>query len=173
MFFGRRAKQASTMTSISPDEFRSLCGLWPTGVSIVTTRDLAGHHFGLTMNSITSVSLEPPLLLVCLANSSETLEAICDSRIFCINLLASDQEDLSRRFASRSLDKFQGVRFSAGQLGAPVIDGVLGAMECRVEDIFPGGDHKIVVGRCVHGEKFNCDAAPLVFVRSRYGAALA
>ncbi len=161
------------MTSISADEFRALFGLWPTGVSIVTTRDLAGRHFGLTMNSITSVSLEPPLLLVCLANESETLDAICDSRMFCINLLASDQEDLSRRFAHRSADKFQGVSFSNGHLGAPILDGVLGAMECRVRDIFPGGDHRIVVGQCIHGEKFNDDAAPLVFVRSRYGAALA
>lgn len=170
MTFWRRDKTAAEAFSVDSDEFRSLCGLWPTGVSIVTTRDGQGRSYGVTMNSVTSVSLEPPLLLICLRNESDTLTAMRESGMFCINLLASGQEDLSRRFAHRRPDKFKGTRTHDGRLGAPVLEGVLAALECRVEEVYPGGDHRIVVGEMVHGVRYNENALPLVYFKGNYSA---
>jgi len=93
-------------TTISPENFRKASGLWATGVSIVTTIDGSGAPFGLTMNSVTSLSLNPPLYLVNLDNGSDTLTALMESRAFCINVLASDQQALSNKFAKKGGDKF-------------------------------------------------------------------
>lgn len=170
MTFWRKDRTSAETFSVGPDEFRSLCGLWPTGVSVVTTRNGAGAAYGVTMNSVTSVSLEPPLLLICLTNDSETLAAMRESSVFCINVLTSEQAELSRRFAHRRADKFTGVAVHDGRLGLPVLDGALAAMECRVEHVYPGGDHKIVVGELVHGVCYDEEAAPLVYFKGEYSA---
>lgn len=170
MTFWRRDKTGAETFSVGADEFRTLCGLWPTGVSVVTTRNGAGKAYGVTMNSVTSVSLEPPLLLICLTNASDTLAAMRESGIFCISVLTSAQEDLSKRFAHRRSDKFDGVAVHDGRLGAPVLDGALAALECRVEEVYPGGDHKIVVGELVHGVCYDDEAAPLIYFKGQYAA---
>jgi len=170
MTFWRRDKTGAESFSVGPDEFRALCGLWPTGVSVVTTRGVEGRPYGVTMNSVTSVSLEPPLLLICLTNDSETLAAIRASGIFCINVLTSAQEDLSQRFAHRRADKFDGVPVHDGRLGTPVLDGALAALECRLEEVYPGGDHKIVVGELVHGVCYDDEATPLIYFKGQYAA---
>ncbi len=166
----RKDKTDAQTFSVGPDAFRALCRLWPTGVSVVTTRDSAGRAYGMTMNSVTSVSLEPPLLLICITNGSDALEAMCESGVFCINILTSAQENLSRRFALPSADKFDGIAVHDGRLGAPVVDGALAALECRVEQVYPGGDHKIVVGELMHGVCHNDGAAPLIYFKGQYDA---
>ena len=170
MTFWRKDKTAAEAFSASPEEFKACFRLWPTGVSVVTTRDSEGRAYGVTMNSITSVSLEPPLLLMCLGNNSDTLAALRSSGIFCVNFLASGQEGISTRFAEIRPDKFRGVTSHDGRLGAPVLAGVLAALECRVEEVYPGGDHQIILGELVHGTRYNPDAAPLVYVNRQYSA---
>ncbi len=136
-------------TTISPENFRKASGLWATGVSIVTTIDGHGAPFGLTMNSVTSLSLNPPLYLVNLDKGSDTLIALLESRAFCINVLASDQQALSNKFAKKGGDKFSDVAYTAGATGAPRINGALMCIDCGINALHAGGDHQIVVGDVV------------------------
>lgn len=159
------------MTStISPDDFRKASGLWATGVSIVTTIDEAGKPFGLTMNAVTSLSLEPPQYVVNVDNKSDTLNAMLASRVFCINVLSSDQQELSNRFAKKGDDKFAAVAFTTGTTGAPQLDGCLMCIDCRVEAVHPGGDHQIVVGLVdsIVTKGAEKDQKPLLFFGGRY-----
>ncbi len=132
--------------TISPEEFRRASGLWATGVCIVTTVDGNGKTYGLTMNAVTSLSLNPAMFIVCVDNSSDTLGPMRDSRVFCINVLASTQQELSNRFAKKSEDKFTGVPHARGVTDAPLLDGALLCIECEVSNIVAGGDHQIMLG---------------------------
>ena len=136
-------------TKITPDNFRKASGLWATGVSIVTTIDNDGQPFGLTMNSVTSLSLDPPLYIVNVDNGSDTRAPMLASSAFCINVLADGQQDLSNRFAKKGDDKFNGVKHSAGATGAPRLAGSLMSIDCKVSAVHDGGDHKIVVGEVI------------------------
>lgn len=160
-----------TDSSITSDQFRRASGLWATGVSIVTTVDAAGKGYGLTMNAVTSLSLNPPMFIVCVDNNSDTLGPMRDSRVYCINVLTSAQQDLSNRFAKKGEDKFVGVGHSRGVTGAPVLDGVLLAIECEVSAIVAGGDHQIVCGEVRRILTNDApDAAPLLYFGGRYAA---
>ena len=159
------------MTVINADDFRRACGLWATGVSIVTSVDGQGKPFGLTMNAVTSLSLDPPMFLVCVDKGSDTLKAILDSGVFCVNVLAQGQQALSDRFAKKGDDKFSGIEHEAGSTGAPVLAGTLLAIECTVKAVLPGGDHEIFCGeveqvRADHAES----AEPLLYYGGQYGA---
>jgi flavin reductase (DIM6/NTAB) family NADH-FMN oxidoreductase RutF len=147
-------------------ELRRLMGQWATGVSVVTS---AGPR-GCTANAITSLSLDPPLVLACLDHGSNTLEALRVTRRFCINVLAAGQEKLARGFARKCSEeeKFGGIPHSVVD-GVPVLDGVLAWLLCDLEDELPGGDHAIVIGRPVRGSA-DPAAAPLVFFRGAYSA---
>jgi flavin reductase (DIM6/NTAB) family NADH-FMN oxidoreductase RutF len=155
---------------IDPNDFRKACGLWATGVSIVTTVDSKGKPFGLTMNAVSSLSLDPPMFLVCVDNGSDTLAAILDSGVFCVNVLTRAQKALSDRFAKKGDDKFSGIEHAAGATGAPVLADTLLAIECSVKDVLPGGDHQIFCGEvrrvCANDA---ADAAPLLYYGGRYG----
>lgn len=140
------SKTASDELTIDRSDFRRFAGHFVTGVSIVTTCDASGQPFGLTVNSVTSLSLDPPLYLICLSNDSNTLSALLESHIFAIHFLSAEQEAICRRFASKALDKFSLVAHAPGFCGAPVIEDVLAVCECRVQAVYPGGDHTIVVG---------------------------
>ena len=158
--------------TISPDEFRKASGLWATGVSIVTTVDNAQKPYGLTMNSVTSLSLNPPLYLVNVDKGSDTLAPMLESKAFCINVLAAGQEDLSNRFAKKGDDKFADVDFDIGRTGAPRLNGSLMTIECRVTDVHEGGDHHIVVG-AVEDITTNLgegEPEPLLYFSGRYAA---
>lgn len=157
--------------SITPETFRRASGLWATGVSIVTTVDGAGKPYGLTMNAVTSLSLNPPMFIVCVDNNSDTLAPMRDSKVFCINVLASSQQDLSNRFAKKGDEKFNGVAHAPGATGAPLLDGALLCIECRVSDIVAGGDHQIMLGevqRIVSND--SADIEPLLYFGGRYAA---
>src|SRR5213594_5065054 len=102
-----------------PSELRKVMGCFATGVTIITTRDQAGKPYGLTANAVTSLSLTPPLLLICVDRKAETFPHFFDSKIFVLNILGEDQEEVSRRFAKTGGDKFAGVPYRLGRLGTP------------------------------------------------------
>src|SRR2546422_7142174 len=113
-------------------ELRRVMGLFATGVTIITTRDGKGNFYGLTANAFTSLSLVPPLVLICIDRKAETFAHFYDSKCFVVNILAEDQQELSARFSKSGGDKFAGVAHRPGHLGVPLIEGALGALECRI-----------------------------------------
>ena len=141
-------------------------GCFATGVTVITTRDQSGQPYGLTANAVTSLSLEPPLLLICVDRKAETFPHFFDSKIFVLNILAEDQEEVSRRFAKTGGDKFAGVPCRIGHLDTPILEGTLGHVECRIIETLEGGDHVIHVGEVEHAEAR--DGRPLLFFRGRY-----
>jgi flavin reductase (DIM6/NTAB) family NADH-FMN oxidoreductase RutF len=151
-------------------DFKQAVGVFTTGVTVVTSCDDAGVRYGLTANSFTSVSLEPPLVLFCAYHLAPSLEGLIRSEHFAINVLASDQEDIAKRFARPAADKFAGLDWRVGIFGAPLLDRCIAHIECTLEQCHPSGDHDIVVGR-VHRVRFYA-GEPLIFHRSRYGTAV-
>lgn len=152
-------------TSPQSRALRDAFGLFATGVTIVTGRKPDGEPAGVTVNSFTSVSLTPPLLLWCLQNASTSLDAFAVGREFAVHVLSLDHEDEAMHFARRAADKFP-ARF-AGGAGSPRIDGALCRLECLVEAHHAGGDHTIILGRV-----FRCESAggaPLVFHGGVFG----
>jgi flavin reductase (DIM6/NTAB) family NADH-FMN oxidoreductase RutF len=149
-------------------EFRALMSRWATGVAIVTARDDRGDA-GLTVNALVSVSLAPPSLLVSLTVDADTTPVIQRSRSFVANFLAADQRALSERFATvlPPGEKFRDLPVHRGTTGAALLDGTLGAVECRVAAWIPRYDHVLIVGEVVHQE-VGRDAPPLLFLRSGY-----
>lgn len=125
---------------------REFAGHFPTGVTVVTACDGNGQSHGMTVSSVTSVSLDPPLLLVCLANTSKTFHALEQSGVFCIHVLADHQSAIATTFSRKGNDKFRDVSHRHTTLGAPLIEEALASAECRVTKTVPGGDHTIVIG---------------------------
>jgi flavin reductase (DIM6/NTAB) family NADH-FMN oxidoreductase RutF len=158
-------------SDISSDEFRHAVGHFATGVTVVTSIDSDGEPVGTTANAVSSLSLDPPLVLVCFDRASVTLEAICAHGAFAVNVLAARQQQLSANFARRGLAAaWDGVRHRRGRTGSPRLDGVLASLECTVEHRIAGGDHEIVVGRVRDVETGPADGTPLLFWRGRYAS---
>ncbi|WP_069801643.1 flavin reductase family protein [Thermogemmatispora onikobensis] len=137
--------------SIDREFFRHVLGQFATGVTVVTTRGSAGL-VGLTVNAFCSVSLDPPLVLVCIDLKSRTLQAIRESRIFAINILSEGQEELARCFALPSEERYRyfcHAPYHLGITGAPLLEGTLGFVEARLVADYPGGDHAILLGEVV------------------------
>jgi flavin reductase (DIM6/NTAB) family NADH-FMN oxidoreductase RutF len=130
-------------------EFRRALGQFASGVTVVTTIDAAGQPQGLTASSFCSVSLAPPLVLVCVDNRISARRAIEESRFFTVSVLAETQEAVSRRFASGAADKFAGPGLVPGTNGAVLVSGALAHMECRLAAAHLAGDHTIFVGEVV------------------------
>lgn len=131
---------------IDPRALRDAAGQFATGVTVVTTLDRRGTPVGLTANSFTSVSLEPPMVLFCLEKTSETLTAFESGGGFAVHVLGAGQLELSIRFASRGIDRFEGLHWTPGIGGVPVLDGALAVFECSTTHAYEGGDHVIFVG---------------------------
>jgi len=134
--------------------------------AVVVTTELEGQAYGMTVASFASLSLHPPLVLVCIESTVKTHDAIIGAGKFGVSMLAADQADVSGRFASRSDDKFTGIEVRTGTLGVPLIKGALTTLECRVFERYPGGDHSIFVGEVVEAE--TSESAPLLYFRSGY-----
>lgn len=132
-----------------PRDLRRALGTFATGVTVVTTVGEGGQPVGLTVNSFSSVSLEPPLVLWSLVVKSPQLEVFRSAPHFAVNILAEEQEALCRQFASPVPDRFADVAWRAGVGGVPVIDGAVAQFECVTETSHPGGDHEIFIGRVV------------------------
>ena len=144
----------------------TVMGCFATGVTVITTRDQGGRPYGLTANAVTSLSLEPPLLLICVDRKAETFPHFFDSKIFVLNILSAEQEEISRRFARTGGDKFAGIAYRVGHLDTPILEGTLGHVECRIIETLEGGDHVIHVGEVEYAEAR--DGPPLIFYRGRY-----
>ena len=148
-------------------EFRRLMGFWATGVSVITAQGDDGPA-GATANALTSLSLEPPLALVCFDLSSRTLHAVRESERFCINMLAAGQENVSRLFATKQTqeEKFAEIDHRL-EHGAPVIDGCLAWLVCALDSELRRGDHVVAIGRLLGGG-MDEEANPLLFYRASY-----
>lgn len=151
--------------------FRSVMAQFATGVVVVTGRDEEGAPRGMTCQSFSSLSLDPPLVMVCPARSSSSWPQMGPQGTFAVNVLSSGQTDLSGRFARSGTDKFADTVWHEGELGVPLLDGALAHIECELEAVYPGGDHYIVVGRvkALHsdlGDETPLD--PLLYYRSSY-----
>jgi flavin reductase (DIM6/NTAB) family NADH-FMN oxidoreductase RutF len=144
---------------------------WATGVAVVTSRDDSGSR-GATTNALTSLSLDPLLVLVALNHSSNTLQTLRNARRFCINVLASDQEEIARRFATKASgeEKLAGVAHELVD-GLPVLEGIVGWLACDLDEELEGGDHTIVLGRPVAAGT-DPEASPLVFYGGRFHAGI-
>ena len=152
---------------MEPVDFRLLMGFWATGVSVITAQGNEGPA-GATANALSSLSLEPPLALVCFDLSSRTLAAVRESERFCINMLSSGQEDVSRLFATKKSqeEKFAEIDHHLVQ-GVPVIDDCLAYLVCGLDSELRRGDHVIAIGQVLESG-VDEDAAPLLFYRSEY-----
>jgi flavin reductase (DIM6/NTAB) family NADH-FMN oxidoreductase RutF len=152
---------------VDATQLRSVCGHFVTGVTIVTSVD-GQEPVGLTVNSFTSVSLDPPLILFCLHRASSVRRAILATKCFTVNILAEAQHDLSRRFATRGVSRFSAVPYSTGSNGAPVLQDALAHVSCRLIEELQGGDHVIVLGEVTDVGIIDESAAPLTFFRGSH-----
>jgi flavin reductase (DIM6/NTAB) family NADH-FMN oxidoreductase RutF len=160
-----------TEAEVTAAALRHAMGHFATGVTVVTSIDATGRPVGTTANAVSSLSLEPPLLLVCFDRSSQTLAAIATHGAFAVNILAAPQQELSANFARRGLAAdWNDVPHRPGLTGSPRLHGVLATLECTVEHRLPGGDHEIVVGRVRHAQTSDGEVAPLLFWRGRYAS---
>jgi flavin reductase (DIM6/NTAB) family NADH-FMN oxidoreductase RutF len=154
---------------VSAAAFRYAMGHFATGVTVVTSVDLDGQPVGTTVNAVTSVSLDPPLLLVCLDHASLTLAAMRSHGAFVINVLSAPQQHLSANFARRGLAaSWDGVRHWRGPTGSPRLHGALATVECTVQHQLTAGDHEIVVGRVREVVADSQEDTPLLFWRGSY-----
>lgn len=163
--------QDESPAAVSAAEFRQAMGQLATGVTVITTLASDGEPVGTTVSAVTALSLEPPLVLVCLDQDSTTLQALRAHGAFAVNVLAAPQRHLSANFARRGLAAaWDGIRHRPGPTGSPQLEGTLGLVECTVEDVFPGGDHEIVIGRVRHAEATARDAGALVHWQGSYAS---
>ena len=151
---------------IDKNELRRVMGHFATGVTVITTLNKAGQLHGLTANAFTSVSLAPPLLLICVDKKAESYPSFEESKVFTVNVLGDEQEALSRRFAVSGGDKFQGVAYRLGANGAPILDGAIAHLECKLAAAYDGGDHTIYLGESQEAE--TRDGKPRLFFRGGY-----
>ena len=152
--------------AIDQRHFRNVMGTFATGVAIISTK-VDGNVHGITANSFSSVSLDPPLVLFCLGRSSTNFSAFMTTDNFAVNILAAGQDALSTRFAIFEGDRFEGVGWQSWETGAPIVDGVISAADCILEARHDAGDHVIIVGRVLRAEKF-FDASPLLYFKGGY-----
>ncbi|HEY4364810.1 MAG TPA: flavin reductase family protein [Bryobacteraceae bacterium] len=152
---------------VSADEFRLVCSRFATGVCIVTTITPEHVPHGITVNSFTSLSLDPPLVMVAIGSRSTQLPAFEEAGLFAVNILEEAQETLSRHFARhRQEGRFEGIPWSAGPTGSPLFPDTLGAIECEIVQTFVTGDHRVLVGKVLHAQAH--EGKPLLYYRSGY-----
>lgn len=151
---------------INKDEFRAALGRFASGVTVVTTKDAAGRLHGITVSAFCSVSLAPPLILICIDKQTGSHHAFEQNEFFTVNILREDQQHYSDQFASHLPDKFHGIEFHENDNGVPVLKDVLANLECRRVNAHDNGDHTIFVGEI---EKTTVtDGKPLVYFHGNY-----
>ena len=152
--------------AMEAQELRRIMGHFATGVTVITTKDKGGSPNGLTANAFMSLSLNPPLVVISVDKGATCYACFEMQNGFTVNFLSEEQEDVSRRFATKGVDKFADLHWRAGTNGAAIIDGALGYVECKIIECHDGGDHTIVVGEIVNagasGER------PLLFFKGKY-----
>lgn len=165
-------ERAEATAGFTSSDFRKTLGAFATGVTVVTTSG-ESHAYGMTANAFSSLSLDPPLVLVCVRSGAEGMEQLLGNQVFAINILSAHQEPISRYFASknrpRGRDAFRDVAHRVHVTGSPIIDEVAASMDCRLYSVQEAGDHHIFIGEVLSVEVSD-DAEPLVFHGGRYRA---
>jgi len=154
------------MPGVDPAQFRQLLGRFATGVTVLTTQDPRGRPIGMTASSVASVSLHPPLVLVSVDHANDMHAALKAAPRFVLNVLAADQEAISRRFAVDHPNRFERISYRETQHGMPVLDGVVASIECEKQGEAPGGDHTVFFGLVTGGSV--TDGSPLLYYRGGY-----
>ncbi|MBI1792322.1 MAG: flavin reductase family protein [Acidobacteria bacterium] len=155
-------------SSLSPQDLRRACAQFATGITVVTVLDPEGTPHGMTANSFTSVSLDPPLVLVCVDYRTRLLGYLQPGVAFGVNVLGEDQQDLSAQFARSGQDRFNGVEWITGETGVPLFPGVLAALECMVARAVEGGDHAVLIAEVMRVSW--TEGRPLLYFNSSYQA---
>lgn len=150
-------------------QFRRACACFTTGITVSTARGADGTPHGFTANSFTSVSMEPPLILICVDNKANVLRHFEQAKHFGVNILAEHQEAISVRFAERGLDRFSSIDWHPGETGVPLLDRALARFECATLQTIPGGDHTIFLGEVLHADWQ--EGAPLLYYARSYHTA--
>ena len=151
---------------VSKDEFRQAMSRFISGVTVVTSKSEDGVLLGITVSAFSSLSLDPPLVIICIGKNASLHDHLKEGRHFAVNVLSAHQEHLSRRFASRENNRFEGVGHHEGETGSPLIEGALANIECRILHSYPGGDHTVFVGEVVATHA--TDDGPLAYFRGGY-----
>lgn len=151
---------------VTNDEFRHVLGRFASGVTVVTTNN-DGQLSGLTVSAFSSVSLEPPLVLICVDKQSSANQAIQAAKAYAVNILREGQDSLSNHFARRTPDKFADVDYHLGNLNLPLLEGTLGFLECAVTQTVDAGDHYIYLGQ-VENASADANAKPLLYFSGGY-----
>lgn len=158
-------------TDFSGKDFRSAVGAFPTGVTVITTHGQDGNLYGMTANAFSSVSLDPPLVLVCVISGTEGHSTIARNGVFAVNILSAEQGPISRHFASRDRPRgkaaFDGVPHRTVSTRSPILEGAAAYLDCRLAAVHEAGDHVILIGE-VLALGVDPDAAPLLFHAGRY-----
>lgn len=152
--------------AVGEEEFKKACGRFATGVAVATVFDAAGAPHGITVNSFSSVSLHPPLVLIAIGHGARILRHFRPGRRFGLNVLREDQVDLSLHFARKGRDGFEDVPCERGDSGVPLIPSALAAMECEVAQVVTAGDHEIILGLMLRGAVR--EGRPLLYFAGRY-----
>jgi len=155
-----------SLTTIEQQHFRRVCSKYATGITILTVLDWRGDPQGMTANSFTSVSLSPPLILVCIDRQTSILSSFKPGTRFGVNVLQEEQKELSSWFSRSGHDRFSGIAWSTGETGAPLLQGMLATIECEVTQMIEAGDHVVVIGAALHATWR--EGQPLVYFNSSY-----
>lgn len=157
------------MANVSPDDFKGALGSWAAGVTIVTTKqdDLV---YGITVSSFSSLSVDPLLIIVCIAKSNKLADMVVDTKKFAVSILAEGQDDISNAFSKSGRDplpEFEGITTITAETGCPIIDGSIAYLDCELHEALEGGDHIIAVGRVV-AASYDPSVNPLMYFRRGY-----
>ncbi|WP_158555817.1 flavin reductase family protein [Peribacillus glennii] len=147
-------------------KFRDISGSFATGVTVVTTKNEKGHPVGMTANSFTSLSLDPPLVIINVDKKSSLYTEFLNAESFAVNILSSEQEDISRRFSTKNIDRFEGISYEEDVTGSPILKDVIGYFDCDIVKHYDGGDHTILIGETKGGNIGSGE--PLIFYRGKY-----
>jgi flavin reductase (DIM6/NTAB) family NADH-FMN oxidoreductase RutF len=153
--------------SVTQEEFRAALGSFASAVTVVTTKDAGNKLLGITVSAFCSVSLSPPMVLICIEKTAGSHYAFEESNVFIVNILREGESVISERFASLHEDKFAGIDITPGIDGVPILNDALAVLECRVKFSYHGGDHSIFVGEVENVKVDN--GKPLLYFRSHYG----
>lgn len=153
---------------VTPDQFRAVLGRFASGVTILTARNARGEDHGMTASAFCSVSLEPPLVLACVENTTDMFGILRTDASFGVSILAEDQEALSRRFAELPAGRFDGIGYRRGESGVLLLDDAIAHLECRCTARHQAGDHDIIVGAVESADIGSAAGRPLLYYRGGY-----
>ncbi|HXF23567.1 MAG TPA: flavin reductase family protein [Gemmatimonadaceae bacterium] len=152
--------------SLDPDAFRAVMGRFASGVTVVTATDHAGSAYGMTVSAFASVSLQPPLVVMCIDHAASLHDTLANAPYFAVNILASTQEPIARRFAETGAQRFEGIGYRNGENDVPILNDVLAFVECKHVSSTEAGDHTVIIGETVAASMR--DARPLLYYRGGF-----